>query len=105
MAVVTNPMLALPVAFALLALTQTAGECGFRLENHLVTNNAQGMPQLPANAEVSNAPDGSPVLLRTGAGIPNHEGEFEKVPLSCLQVQAIDEVELIDEPTPGADCD
>ena len=105
MAIVTNPMLALPVAFALLALTQTAGECGFRLENHFVTNNAQGMPQLPANAEVSNAPDGSPVLLRTGAGVPNHEGEFEKVPLSCLQVQAIDEVELIDEPTPGADCD
>jgi hypothetical protein len=105
MPVVTNPMLALPAAFALLALTQTVGECGFRLENHLVTNNAQGMPQLPTNAEVSNAPDGSPVLLRTGAGVPSHEGESEKTPFSCLQIQAIDEAELINEPTPGADCD
>jgi hypothetical protein len=100
MAVVTNPMLALPAAFALLALTQTAGECGFRLENHFATNSAQGTSQLPAKAEVSNAPDGSPVLLRTGAGEP-----AEKAALSCLQIQAIDEVELINEPTPGADCD
>src|SRR5690242_2700377 len=102
MAVVTNPMLAIPAAFALLALTQTAGECGFRLENHFVANHAQGMPTLPADAEVSNAPDGGPVLLRTGTG---GQGESEKTPLSCLQIQAIDEVELINEPTPGADCD
>lgn len=106
MAVVTNPMLAIPAAIALLAFTQTAGECGFRLENHLVANHAQGMPKLPADAEVSNAPDGSPVLLRTGAGVPNQEGEpAEKAPLSCLQIQAIDEIELINEPTPNADCD
>lgn len=105
MAVITNPMLALPAAVALLALTQTAGECGFRLENHLVANHAQGMPKLPADAEVSNAPDGSPVLLRTGAGVPKLEGDSEKTPLSCLQIQAIDEIELINEPTPGADCD
>ena len=99
MAVITPPMLVLPAAVALLALTQTAGECGFRLENRFAANNA-GMPQLPANAEISNAPDGSRVLLRTGTG-----ESAEKAPLSCLQVQAIDEVELINEPTPGADCD
>jgi hypothetical protein len=104
MAVVTNPLLILPAVAGLLALTQTAGDAAFNLENHFA-HNASGAPQLPAGAGVSEAPDGSPVLLRIGTPKDEKEHEHEAAPLSCLQIQAIDENELIDEPTPSADCD
>jgi hypothetical protein len=48
------------------------------------------------------APDGSPALLRID--MPKDE-EAREAPLSCLQIQAIDETDLIAEPTPAADCD
>jgi hypothetical protein len=103
MAVVTNPFLIIPAVAGLLALTQTAGDAAFNLENHFSAS-ARGLPHLPSTAEVSRAPDGSPVLLRVGA--PKEEGEEpESAPLSCLQMQAIDESDLIGEPPPAADCD
>lgn len=102
MAVVTNPFLLLPAVAGLLALTQTAGDAAFNAENHFASD-ARGIIQMPANVEVSKAPDGSPVLLRVGA--PQEDQPREAAPLTCLQMQVVDEVELISEPTPEADCD
>ena len=102
MAVVTHPMLMFPAVAGLLALTQTAGDCGFNIENHLMSD-ARGAIQLPANAEISKGPDGSTVLLR--AEPKDSEPAQEAEPFTCLQMQAIDEVELIGEPTPRADCE
>ncbi len=104
MAAVTNPLLILPAVAGLFALTQTAGDAAFNLETRFA-HNASGMPQLPSGAAVSKAPDGSPVLLRVGTPKDEKEHEQEAAPLSCLQIQAIDEVELIGEPAPPADCD
>jgi hypothetical protein len=101
MAEVTNTLLILPALAGLLALTQNAGDCGFNLEKQLASN-PNGAIHLPANAEISKGPDGSPVLLR--AEPEENEQSREAQPFSCLQMQAIDEVELIDEPTPRADC-
>lgn len=87
----TRAMLAFSTALGLLALTQTAGECGFNPEMKFTTTNAQS--------------GGSPAPLRVGAPKDEDEQEPRETPLSCLQIQTIDETELITEPTPAADCD
>jgi hypothetical protein len=91
----TQAVLAFSAALGLLALTAAAGECAF---NPKFTN----ATQLPPGAEMPKAPDKSPVLLRID--MPKDE-EAREAPLSCLQIQAIDETDLIAEPTPAADCD
>jgi hypothetical protein len=97
MAVITNPMLALPAAMALLVLTQTAGECGFNPEMKFTNAGPQ------SGAEKPKGPAGGPALLHVGT--PKDEQDAVEAPLSCLQIQAIDEIELVAEPTPAADCD
>jgi hypothetical protein len=103
MAAVTNPILVLPAVAGLLALTQTAGDAAFNLETHF-SSDARGIIAMPSTAEVSRAPDGSPILLRIGSP-PDDQDTREAAPLSCAQMQAIDEMELIGEPVPDADCD
>jgi len=102
MAVVTSPLFIFPAVAALLALTQTA-ECGFNPQNRLASNQA-GAIHRPAKADISRGAEGSQILLRTESE-DNEAQRQEAEPLTCLQIQAIDEVELIDEPTPRADCD
>ncbi|HVT54792.1 MAG TPA: hypothetical protein VHD34_01910 [Xanthobacteraceae bacterium] len=94
MKTLTHATLAFSAALGLLALTQAAGECAFNPKFTHAT-------QLPAGAEMPKA-DKSSVLLRID--IPGDE-EARETPLSCLQMQAIDETDLIAEPTPAADCD
>ncbi len=101
MAVVTNPFLLIPVVAGLLALTQTVGDAAFNVDNHVVSD-SNGIERMPANAAVSHAPDGSPVLLRIGTPL---EEMSVPVPLTCLQLQVIDEIELISEVPHEADCD
>lgn len=101
MAVVTNPFLLIPAVAGLLALTQTVGDAAFNVDNHVVSD-SNGIVRMPTNATVSQAPDGSPVLLRIGT--PVEDGGMP-APLSCLQLQAIDEVELISDTPAEADCD
>jgi hypothetical protein len=102
MAIVTNPLLLIPAVAGLLALTQTAGDAAFNAENTFASGDVTATIRTPQNVEVSKAPDGSPILLRVGAP---QEDSRETAPLSCAQMQVIDELELIGEPTPGADCD
>ncbi len=102
MAGVPKPILLIPAVAGLLALPQTAGDATFSADTHFASE-ARGFIQMPANVEVARAPDGSPILLRVGA--PQDEQSREAVPLTCLQIQVIDELELISEPTPEADCD
>lgn len=101
MAVVTNPLLILPAVAALLALTQATGDCAFNAD-HQVSND-RGAIQVPQTNEVSKTPDGMPVMLRTSS--PFEEETRDAAPLTCAQMQVIDEVELISEPTPEVDCD
>lgn len=101
MAVVTNPFLLIPAVAGLLALTQTVGDAAFNVDNHVVSD-SNGVVRMPTNATVSQAPDGSPVLLRIGT--PVEDGGMPAA-LTCLQLQAIDEVELISDTPAEADCD
>lgn len=86
-------MLLIPVVAGLLALTQTAGDCTF---------NGDTRGQISPPLEASKAETSVPVMFLMEA--PKDIETREAAPLSCLQIQAIDEVELISEPTPDADC-
>jgi hypothetical protein len=100
MAVVTNPMLLIPAVAGLLALTQTAGDAAFSAENQF---NREAHAQVSSTLEASKAETSIPVMFRIEA--PKDEETREATPLSCLQIQTIDEIELISEPTPDADCE
>jgi hypothetical protein len=100
MAVVTNPILLIPAVAGLLALTQTVGDAGFSAENHF---GADSRTQISSTIEPSKAENSVPVMFRMEA--PKDVETREATPLSCLQIQAIDEIELISEPTPDADCE
>jgi hypothetical protein len=100
MAVVTNPILLIPAVAGLLALTQTAGDAGFSAESQFTTD---ARAPISSTLEASKAENSLPVMFRMEA--PKDIEMREATPLSCLQIQTIDEVELISEPTPDADCE
>ena len=100
MAVVTNPILLIPAVAGLLALTQTAGDAGFNAEKQF-SSDARG--QISSALEASKSENSVPVMFRMEA--PKDIETRDATPLSCLQIQTIDEVELISEPTPDADCE
>ncbi len=104
MTVITHPIVVFSGALGLIALTQTAGDAAFNIENHFA-NSQLGMVRIPPRIEVRTAPDGTPVLVRMGLPGTDEQGEVSAPPLSCAQMQVIDEVELISEETPSADCD
>jgi hypothetical protein len=100
MAVVTNPLLIIPAVAGLLALTQTTGDCAFNANRQFSAD--RGAIQTPQTSEASKSPDGMPVMLRANSQFEDETRNA--VPLTCLQMQVIDEVELISEPAPDADC-
>jgi len=104
MTVITHPIVVLSGALGLVALTQTAGDAAFNIENHFA-NSQLGMVRIPPRVEVRTATDGTPVLVRMGLPAGDEQGADAAPALSCAQMQVIDEVELISEETPGADCD
>jgi hypothetical protein len=104
MTIITHPIVVLSAALGLLALTETAGDAAFNVENHFSAN-LIGVVRVPPRVEVQTAPDGTPVLVRMG--LPDALGQDAEAapPFTCAQMQVIDEVELISEETPSADCD
>lgn len=98
MAVVTNPILLIPAVAGLFALTQTAGDAGFNGENQFSADT-----RVSSAFEAPKAENSVPVIFRMEA--PKDIETREAAPLSCLQIQTIDEIELISEPTPDADCE
>src|SRR6185312_7169041 len=100
MAVVTNPILLIPTVAGLLALTQTAGDAGFNAEKQF---SADTRAPISSTFEASKSETSVPVMFRMEA--PKDIETRDATPLSCLQIQTIDEIELISEPTPDADCE
>ena len=89
-------------ALGLLALTETAGDAAFNVENYSPTNQ-YGAVRVPSRVEVRRAPDGSPVLVRVNS--PQEEDSAGAYPpFTCAQLQVIDEVEISSEEDAAA-CD
>lgn len=104
MTVMTHPIVVFSAALGLLALTQTAGDAAFSVENHFSSSQV-GVVRVPPRVEVRTAPDGTPVLVRMMAPGSDDDSLDALLPLTCAQMQVIDEVDLINEATPSADCD
>lgn len=104
MTVMTHPIVVFSAALGLLALTQTAGDAAFSVENHFSSSQV-GVVRVPPRVEVRTAPDGTPVLVRMMAPGSDDDSLDALLPLTCAQMQVIDEIDLINEATPSADCD
>jgi hypothetical protein len=103
MTVFSHPIVVFSAALGLLALTVTAGDAAFNVENHF-SGDPYGVVRLPPRIDVSRAPDGTPVLVRMG--LPgSDERDAVYPPFTCAQLRVIDEVELTGEETHSADCD
>lgn len=103
MTVMTHPIVVFSAALGLLALTETAGDAAFSVENHFASN-PYGASRIPSRVEVRRAPDGSPVLVRLNS--PQDEGTTDAYPpFTCAQLQVIDEVEFSNEEASAAECD
>jgi len=104
MTVMTHPIVVFSAALGLLALTETTGDAAFNAENHF-SNNQIGVVRVPPRVEVRRAPDGTPVLVKMISPGSDDESLDAFLPFTCAQMQVIDEVDLISESTPSADCD
>ncbi len=104
MTVMTHPIVVFSAALGLLALTETAGDAAFSVEDHF-SNSQLSAVRVPPRVEVRTAPDGTPVLVRAVTPGSDDDSLDAFQPLTCAQMQVIDEVELINESTPSADCD
>jgi hypothetical protein len=103
MTAMTHPIVVFSAALGLLALTETAGDAGFSVENQFPTSQL-GAPRIPSRVEIRRAADGSPVLVRVSS--PQDEGAIGAYPpLTCAQLQVIDEVEYSNEEAGAAACD
>jgi hypothetical protein len=103
MTVMTHPIVVFSAALGLLALTQTAGDAGFSVENQFPTSQL-GAPRIPSRVEIRRAAEGSPVLVRINS--PQDEDALGAYPpLTCAQLQVIDEVELSSEEASATECD
>ena len=107
MTVMTHPVVVFSAALGLLALTETAGDAAFSVENYFPASQ-YGAPRIPSRVEVRRAPDGSPVLVRVNS--PQGEDVTDAYPpFTCAQLQVIDEVEFSsesnDQEASVADCD
>jgi len=104
MTVITHPIVVFSAALGLLALTETAGDAALNVENQFSVALA-GVDRVPLRAELRTALDGIPVVVRIGLPGSDEQGAEASSPFTCAQMQVIDEVELISEETPSADCD
>lgn len=104
MTVMTHPIVVFSAALGLLALTETAGDAAFSVEKYF-SNSQVGVVRVPPRVEVRTAPDGTPVLVRAITPGADEDSLDALQPFTCAQMQVIDEVDLISESTPGADCD
>jgi hypothetical protein len=103
MTTMTHPIVVFSAALGLLALTETAGDAAFSVENHFA-GSQYGAPRIPSRVEVRQAPDGSPVLVRVNS--PQDEDVTNGYPpFTCAQLQVIDEVEFSSEEASVAECD
>jgi hypothetical protein len=104
MTVITRLIVVFSAALGLLALTETVGDAAFNFENHF-SGAPYGAVRVPSRVEVRRASDGTPTLMHGGLlGSDEHDAQGSP-PFTCAQMQVIDEVELISEETPNADCD
>jgi hypothetical protein len=110
MAVVMNPLLLLPAVVGLIALTQAVGDADLNADEHAALHAiSQNVPDVTGSvasgAAVLPGP-GNPALLRINAPATAEALADMTVPpaLSCLQLQAIDEVELIADMPADGDC-
>jgi hypothetical protein len=103
MTVIIQLIVVFSTALGFLAITETAGDAAFNVEDHF-SGDPYGVVRVPPRIEVRRAPDGTPVLVRMG--LPGSDGQDSVYPpFTCAQLQVIDEVELTGEETPSADCD
>ncbi len=103
MTVMTHPIVVFSAALGLLALTETAGDAAFSVDNHFPASQ-YGAPRLPTRVELRRAADGSPVLVRVNS--PQDEDAADAYPpFTCAQLQVIDEVELSNEEAGAVECD
>jgi hypothetical protein len=103
MTVMTHPIVVFSAALGFLALTETAGDAGFSVENQFPTSQL-GAPRIPSRVEIRRAADGSPVLVRVSS--PQDEDATSAYPpLTCAQLQVIDEVEFSNEEASATECD
>jgi hypothetical protein len=103
MTVMTHPIVVFSAALGLLALTETAGDAAFSVENQFPTVQ-YGAPRIPSRIEVRRAADGSPVLVRVNS--PQDKDATDAYPpFTCAQLQVIDETEFSSEEASTGDCD
>jgi hypothetical protein len=103
MTAMTHPIVVFSAALGLLALTETAGDAAFSVENQYPTSQ-YGAPRILSRVEIRRAPDGSPVLVRVNS--PQDEDTSGAYPpFTCAQLQVIDEVEFSNEEASAVDCD
>jgi hypothetical protein len=103
MTLMTHPIVVFSAALGLLALTETAGDAAFSVENQ-VPMSQFGAPRIPSRVEVRRAADGSPVLVRVNSP-PDEDATDAYPPFTCAQLQVIDEVEFSNEEAGASDCD
>jgi hypothetical protein len=103
MTVMTHPIVVFSAAVGLLALTETAGDAAFSVENQFPTNQ-YGAARISSHVEVRRAPDGSPVLVRVNSP-QDEDAAGAYPPFTCAQLQVIDEAEYSSEEASAADCD
>lgn len=104
MTVICRPIVAFSAALGLLAITETAGDAAFNVENYF-SDNPYGVVRVPPRIKVRRAFDGTPVLVRMGLPGSDEQDVDVYAPFTCAQKQVIDEVESTGEETPSADCD
>jgi hypothetical protein len=95
MAKTAQSIVVFSAALALMALTDSAGDAAFSVENQMPTTQ-YGMPRASSQVEIRRAPDGSPVLVRVNSP---QDGDVSDSypPFTCAQLQVIDEVEFSSE--------
>lgn len=110
MAIVMNPLLLLPAVVGLFALTQAVGDAdlntGEHAASHAISQNIPDVTGSVASGTAISPAPGNPELLRINAPATAEALADMTVPpaLNCLQLQAVDEVELIADMPADGDC-
>ena len=103
MAKAAQSIVVFSAALGLLALTETAGDAAFSLENQLPTSQL-GVLRAPQKVELRRASDGSAVLVRANSSL-EEDARSAYPPFTCAQLQVMDEAEFNDDEVAAKECD